>query len=118
MLVVAATTDFFLGRKLNKLVREAGLQLIRSAKLERLVKELKQTGRAVIVDMAWEEIQQHGELRRLVNLARISDNKVICICPNKDEDLKKLAKNARPSAWFLRYDLELSFKAYLARLKS
>lgn len=91
---------------------------MRSIKMDRLVKELKHVERIVIIDMAWEEIQVHGELRRLVNLARISDNKVICICPNRDEDLKQLARNARPSATFLRYDLELSFRKYLAGLKT
>jgi hypothetical protein len=51
-----------------------------------------------------------------VNIGRITDNKVICICPNTEEDLKKLAKASRASEVFIRYDLETRFFDYLKML--
>ncbi len=116
MLVVIGTQDRYFGTNLTRIVTEAGLRSIRTAKVERLIKELKLPGCIAVVDMAWEDLQAAGVLKQLVNIGRITDNKVICICPNQEEDLKKLAKSARASELFIRYDLETSFKEYLKNL--
>ena len=63
--------------------------------------------------MEWEELSKGGVLRQLVNIARISANTVVCICPNQDEKLKKIAKSARASEIFIRYDMEFGFKDFL-----
>jgi len=113
MLVVISTADHFLGVHLSRLVRETGLIGVRTRKFERLLRELKQPGKLAIIDVKWKEVQGPGELRRLVNLARICDNQVVCICPNRDQELKNLARQARPSQVYLRYDLQTFFRNYL-----
>ena len=116
MLAVIGSKDHFLGDNLGRLVDAAGLRKIRTVKVERVIKELKQPDRLLILDVAWKELQQGGLLRRLVNIANISGNKVVCICPNEDEKLKKFAKAVRPSEVFIRYDLELGFRDFLEEL--
>src|SRR5690606_21878916 len=116
MLAVIGTTDRYFGSNLSRIVGEAGLRNIRSSKVERLIKELKLPGRIAIIDMNWEAVQTVGVLRQLVNIGRITDNKVLCICPNQEEDLKKMARESRAAQVFIRYDLETSFKDYLKNL--
>ena len=116
MLVVIGTQDRYFGTNLTRIVTEAGQRSIRTAKIERLIKELKLPGCTAVLDMAWEELQGAGVLKQLVNIGRITDNKVLCICPNTEEDLKKLAKSARAAEIFIRYDLETTFKEYLKNL--
>lgn len=113
MLVVIGTTDKYLGQNLARLCDEAKLKSIRTGKVDRITKELKIPERVAIIDMAWEDVQGSGVLRQLVNIGRITDNKVICICPNTEEDLKKLAKASRASEVFIRYDLETRFLDFL-----
>lgn len=116
MLAVIGTTDRYFGANLSRIVAEAGLRSIRTSKTERIIKELKLPGRVAIIDMSWEEVQQIGVLRQLVNIGRITDNKVLCVCPNQEEELKKIARNSRASEVFIRYDLETTFKEYLKTL--
>lgn len=116
MLAVIGTTDRYFGANLARIVGEAGIRSIRTSKTERVIKELKLPGRIALIDMNWEAIQEVGVLRQLVNIGRITENQVICICPNQEEDLKKIARNARASEVFIRYDLETTFKEYLKAL--
>lgn len=116
MLAVIGTTDRHFGANLSRIVTEAGIRSIRTSKVERMIKELKLPGRVSIIDMNWEDVQARGILRQLVNIGRITDNKVLAICPNQEEDLKKIAKEARASEVFIRYDLETLFKEYLKEL--
>ena len=116
MLAVIGTADKYFGTNLTRIVSEAGLRSIRTSKIERIIKELKLPGHVAIIDMNWEDVQAPGILRQLVNIGRITDNKVISVCPNQEEDLKKLARNSRVSESFLRYDLETTFKEYLKNL--
>ncbi len=113
MIAVLCSADGFLQDKIAQACSRAGFRVLRTAKLDRLVYELKQPNRIAIVDVALEAIQERGALRTLVNLARITDNAVLCICPNQDEDLKKLARQARPTEVFLRYDLHTRFVEHL-----
>ena len=113
MIAVVASSDVFLSEKLANIAREAGFRVLRSSKVERIIKELKQPDRIAIVDLAWEDAQARGVLKQMVNIGRISGNKVICMCPNQDEDLKKLAKAARAEKVFIRHDLEGLFKDYM-----
>jgi len=116
MLVVLAGSDHFLGNHVAGILESLEFRKIRTVKIDRILKELKQPGRIVILDMAWKELEKPGLLKQLINIGRISGNKVICICPNEDEKLKKAAKNARPAEVFIRYDLELGFREYLEEL--
>jgi hypothetical protein len=116
MLAVIGTADRFFGTNLSRIVSEAGIRSIRSSKVDRIIKELKQPGCLAIIDMNWEDVQAAGVLKQLVNIGRITDNKVICICPNQEEDLKKLARNSRAAEVFIRFDLETLFKEYLKNL--
>lgn len=116
MLAVIGTHDRFFGTNLTRIVTEAGIRSIRTSKVDRIIKELKKPGCVAIVDLAWEDLQAQGVLRQLVNIGRITDNKVLCICPNQEEDLKKLARASRAAEVFIRYDLETSFKDYLKEL--
>jgi ribosome-binding ATPase YchF (GTP1/OBG family) len=114
--IIIATKDRYLSENLGRIVTECGHRSIRTASLERIKKELKKPNLVAIIDVNWEDVQAHGILRQLVNLARITDNKVLCICPNQEEELKKLAKSARPTAVFIRYDLEMSFREYIRQI--
>lgn len=116
MITIIGSNDNFLGERLAQLAREGGLRPIRSANIERITTELKKPATLVIVDTAWEAIQQPGVLRQLVNVGNITGSKVVCICPNTDEKLKKLASSSRCAAWFLRYDLETRVKEYFRDL--
>lgn len=116
MLIVIGGTDKYLSENMGRLVHDTGLFAIRTSKLERIIKELKSPERCVILDMSWEELQGPGVLRQLVNIARISGNRVVCICPNQEEDLKKLSKASRADKVFIRYDLETTFKDYLKEI--
>lgn len=116
MLAVIGSKDHFLGANIARLADRAGLRKIRTVKIERIIKELKQPRRVGIIDIAWEEMQKPGVLKQLVNIGRITGNKLVCICPNQEEDLKKLAKAARPEEVFLRYDLETGFREFLEDL--
>jgi len=113
MLVVLGSKDHFLGNHIGRILDKLELRKIRTIKIERIVREVKQPEKLLILDMNWKELQVAGALRRLVNIAKISGNKVVCICPNDDEKLKKLALAARPTEVFIRYDLELEFFAFL-----
>lgn len=115
--IIIGSKDRYLSENLGRIVAECGHRSIRTASIERVKKELKRPNIVAIIDVNWEDAQGHGILRQLVNLARIVDNKVLCICPNQEEDLKKLAKQARPTAVFIRYDLELSFREYIRGIK-
>ncbi|MBN8548271.1 MAG: hypothetical protein J0M12_03025 [Deltaproteobacteria bacterium] len=116
MLAVIGTSDKYFGTNLTRIVSEAGMRSIRTSKVDRIIKELKLPGHVAIIDMNWEDVQVPGVLRQLVNIGRITDNKVLCVCPNQEEDLKKLSREARASEVFLRYDLETTFKEYLKNL--
>jgi FixJ family two-component response regulator len=116
MLVIIACQDRYLRENVANLVAGAGLRSIRTNQLDRIIKELKQRDRCVIVDMTWEEIQMPGVLRQCVNIGRITSNKVVCICPNQDEELKMMAKEARPYEIFIRFDLHTRFKQFLKEL--
>lgn len=116
MMVVIGSTDRFLGDKLAQLGRAAGLRPIRSASLERITGELKKPDCVVVLDMGWVALQAPGVLRQLVNLGKITGGRVVCICPNTAEPIKKLVKESGCSAWFLRYDLGTEVKAYLQDL--
>lgn len=109
MLGVIGSSDRYLSTRLAELCTEAGLRTIRTSKLERIIKDLKQPGCLAIIDLNWEEVQKPGVLRQLVNLSRVSGNAVVCICPNQDEDLKKVARGSRAQKVFIRYDLQLEF---------
>lgn len=113
MLVVIGCQDHFLSNSLSRIADENGLRKVRTVKLDRVIRELKQPDRLLVVDMAWDEIQKTGLLRQFINIGRISGNKVVCICPNEDEALKKMARAARPDEVFLRYDLETSFREFM-----
>ncbi len=110
---IIGSKDHFLSLKLGRLAGNAGMRVFRTYELDRIIHELKQPDRIAIIDISQEEFQASGVLRQIVNISRISSNKVICICPNQDEDLKKFARNARPHKVFLRYDLETRLKEYL-----
>lgn len=115
-LVIVASTDFLLSKKLGALITELKFQVIRTNNMDRIKKELKKPNRCLIADVNWEALQEPGVLRQLINVAAICDSKVLCICPNQDEDLKVLAKRARPTEIFIRYDIETTFKDYMKAL--
>ena len=116
MLVIIGSKDPYLASHIARIVREGGLHCIRTGKSERVLKELKQPNKIAIIDVNWTAAQEPGALKRMVNIGRISGNKLICICPNQEEELKKLAKASRPAKTFIRYDLELDFKEYLKEI--
>ncbi len=118
MKVIIASADRYLTDNLRRLVQAEKLFPISTNKADRILAEMKSIDRVAVIDMAWEPIQERGVLRRIVNIARISGNQVVCICPNQEEDLKKLARAARPDEVFIRYDLETRFKEYLQGLQS
>ena len=113
VLCVVVSSDNFLGANLSRIVVEEGLRTIRTATLDRVTRELKRPGRLAIVDVNWEVVQGPGVLRQLVNISRIPGNRILCICPNQEEDLKRLAAEARPDEVFIRYDLETRFRQWL-----
>ena len=113
MLVIVAGKDRYLRETITELVQAQGLRAIRSYSVERVLAEMKKPGRLAIIDINWEDIQQRGVLRQIVNIGKISGNKVICICPNQEEDLKKLARSSRADSVFIRYELTTAFKEYL-----
>ncbi len=113
MLVILGSRDHFLSNHLGRLLDAVGLRKIRTVKMDRILRELKQPERMAILDMSWKELQAPGLLRRLVNIAKISRNKVVLFCPNDEEELKKQARQARPNEVFIRYDIELEFRAFL-----
>lgn len=113
MLTVIGAEDRYVGQNLSELLTELGLRSIRTIKVDRIIKEIKQPDRLIIVDMNWELIQERGVLRQIVNIGKISGNQVLCLCPNTDEDLKKMAKQARPAEVFIRYDTHTRFKEYI-----
>jgi len=115
-LILIASDDFLLSKKVGAIVTELKFRSIRTNSIDRIIRELKRPGRCIVVDICWEQVQEPGVLRQLVNIAAITEGKVICICPNKDEDLKLLAKRSRVSEIFIRYDLEVAFKDYMAAL--
>ncbi len=115
-LVIVASVDFLLSKKLGEMITELKFQVIRTNNMERIRKELKKPNRCLIADVNWEELQERGVLKQLINLAAITESKVLCICPNQDEDLKKLAERVRPTEVFIRYDLEGRFKDYMEML--
>ena len=117
-LCIVSSSDRYLGANLSRIVAEEGIRSIRSAEIERLTRELKKPGRLAVIDVAWEPVQEPGVLRKLVNISRITGNRVVCICPNQEEELKKLAANARPDEVFIRYDLETGFRQYLKDFQS
>ena len=116
MLIVIGSADRYVGPNLARIITECGLRSIRTNKVERILEEMKQPNRTAIIDLNWEDIQQGGLLRRIVNIGRISGNICCCICPNQEEDLKKLAKTSRAQKVFLRYDLETTFRDFLKEL--
>ncbi len=113
MATIIASNDRYLGEKLAQLARDAGNRPIRSADIARITLELKKPGTLVVLDMDWEPIQAAGVLRQLVNVGKITGNRVVCICPNADEKLKALAKSSGCYEWFIRYDLETSVRDFL-----
>ena len=109
--------DKYLSTNISRIVGEEKLgKAIRTSKVDRIIEELKSPGRLVIIDMSWEEIQFLGTLKQFVNIGNISGNYVVLICANQDEDLKKLAKAARPAEIFIRFDLETRFREFLRTL--
>ena len=115
--IIIAGTDKHLCSNISRIVGEEKVgKAIRTSAVERIIDDLKAPGRLVIVDMAWKELKQPGLLKQFINIGRISGNRVVCICPNQDEDLKKYAKAALPDDIFIRYDLETRFREYLREL--
>ncbi|MBX7137762.1 MAG: hypothetical protein K1X83_07230 [Oligoflexia bacterium] len=115
MLVIIGSGDHFLGNHISGVLDRLELRKIRTIKLDRIIRELKQPDRLVIIDLSWKEVQKPGVLRQMVNIGRISGNQVICVTPNDDDKLKKIAQNARPEEVFLRYDLETGVKEFLEK---
>lgn len=113
MKIIIGSVDRFLTENIRRLAQGENLFSISTNKTDRILSEMKIIGRLAVIDMAWEDMQERGVLRQVVNIARISGNQVICICPNQDELLKKLARAARPEQVFLRYDLETTFREFL-----
>jgi hypothetical protein len=116
MLIVIGSADRYVGPNLARIITECGLRSIRTNKVERIIEEMKQPNRVAVIDMNWEDVQARGVLRQIVNIGRISGNVCCCICPNQEEELKKLAKVARAQKMFLRYDLETTFRDFLKEL--
>ena len=115
-LLVIGSVDSTFSSRLGKIVNDSGLKCIRTNKVDRIIKEMKKPGRVAIIDMSWEDIQNFSVLRQIINVGNICENKVICISPNREEELKELARRARPYKTFLRFDLEGPFKDELAGL--
>lgn len=113
MLMIIGSEDKYLSDKLRKMTQEAGFITIGTNRLERITKELKAPDRMVIIDMGWEVMLERGVLKRLVNIARITGNRVICLCPNTEEDAKKIARQSRADEVFIRYDIETRFRDFL-----
>ncbi|MCB0339035.1 MAG: hypothetical protein KDD53_05505 [Bdellovibrionales bacterium] len=115
-LVIVGSTDFFLSTNLGRIITAAGLRCVRTNQMERIELELKKPGRVFVGDLKWEELQERGVLKKLVNVGAICGNKVFAICPNDDEELKVLAKKSRVKETFIRYDIENRFKVYMELL--
>ena len=113
MQIIVGSQDSHMSSTLGEILSSINARCIRTHKVERIINELKKPERLVILDMNWEDLQQRGALKQLVNIGNISGNKILCICPNTEEDLKKLAKSARATEVFIRYDLYTRFKEYL-----
>jgi len=109
LIAVLCSTDRFLQDKVLAICAKAGMRVLQTNKSDRIIKELKQPSRVAIIDMVEKSAQERGALRQMVNVGKISGNQVICICPNQEEELKKMAAAARPEEVFLRYDLQTSF---------
>jgi hypothetical protein len=60
MIAVLCSSDAFFQEKISGICTEAGIRVLRTAKAERIIKELKQPGRVLIVDVAEELIQERG----------------------------------------------------------
>ena len=117
MKVIVACKNQFLGRAITSVLTEVGLkQVIRTGKLDRLETELKSPGKVAIIDMEWKEIQNLSVLKKVINIAAICGNPVACVCPNTEEDLKKLARAARATEVFIRYEVDNRFRDWLAEL--
>lgn len=116
MQIIVGSNDRYLSTTFAEIIGGLDSNCIRTNKLERITKELKQPGRLIILDLNWKDLHEPGLLRQLVNIGKITGNKVICVCPNQEDKLKKLAKSARPERVFLRYDLYTEFKEYLSDL--
>lgn len=115
-LVVIGSHDLIFSNKIAEIVAANGYKIIRTNKIERVSKELKLPERLAIIDLNWEDVQAQGVLRQLVNIGKITANKVICMCPDREEQLKSLAKNSGPYKTFIRYDLFTAFKDEIAEL--
>lgn len=113
MQIIVGGTDRYLSTTLAEILGTFNARCIRTNKVERIINELKQPDRLVILDMNWEDLQERGVLKQLINIGNISGNKVLVVCPNQEEDLKKIARNARPAEVFIRFDLYADFKEYL-----
>ncbi len=114
--VIVAGEDRFLREKLANVCSEVGLKVVKTADLDRLMQEAKKPGRVIIIDVNWPEVQKNGALRQLVNISRITDNSVICMCPNQEEDLKMLARFSRAQRVFIRYEIATAFKEFVQQL--
>ena len=114
MRVIVACKNPFLGRMISSVLNQAGFnRVIRTGKLERLESELKSPNRLAIVDMEWQEAQSLHALKKLVNIGNISGNKLACICPDRDEELKKIARASRAAEVFIRYEVQRRFVEWL-----
>ncbi len=116
MNIIVGGKDRYLSTTVAEILTALSVRCIRTNKIDRVISELKQPNRLVILDMNWEDLQEMGVLRQLINIGNISGNEVLVVCPNQEEDLKKIAKNARPSKIFIRYDLYTNFKNYLSEI--
>lgn len=113
MVIIIGSTNSFLTNRLSNLAAAGSSRVLRSSKVDRIIQELKSRGRVAVVDAEWEDLQAPGVLKRIVNVARISGNKVVVVCPNQDEDLKKLAAQSRAHKIMLRFELQPKLKEYL-----
>ena len=117
MKIIVACKNQFLGRNISSVLSEIGIKrVVRTGKLDRLETELKSPGKVAIIDMEWKEVQNLSVLKKVINIAAICGNPVACICPNTEEDLKKLAREARPTEVFIRYEVDNAFRDWLAEL--
>ena len=116
MNIVIGSEDKYLSANLRRIVQDQKIFAISTNRVERILKEMKMRDRAAVLDVSWKALQEPGVLKQIVNIARISGNFVICVCPNQEEDLKKLAKASRAHSVFIRYDLETTFKERIGEL--
>ena len=117
MRLIIGTNDRYLSENVYQIVSGFGFRAIRTAKADRIIDEMKRLERFCILDMKWEAIQDRETIKKIINLGRMCRNKTVIICPNRDEKLKKFAKQMGPAEVFLRYDLQLAFKEYIRTLR-